>query len=159
MSVPIETWWLPRPSKSKYRGSFPLHFEVRLFRLYPSKAILQPFGGKAECGIRCDLNPEINPDYICDAHELPFEDNSFDFVLCDPPYNDAYSKNLYGMGKIKKSVFIKEAVRVCKPNGYVALYDIVLNPRPEGTNYDRIIVVLTRVYHKPRVCCIFKKVK
>lgn len=157
MAVPLETWWLPRPSKSKYPGSFPLHFEAKLFKLYPSQNILQPFGGKAEQGTRCDLVADTNPDYLCDAHKLPFADNTFDFVLCDPPYNNEYSRDMYGTGKIKKSLFSKEAVRVCKLGGYVALYDIVLNPRLEGTNYDRIIVVLTRVYHKPRICCIYKK--
>ena len=66
MTIPIETWWLPRPSKSKYKGSFPLHFEAKLFRLYPSYRILQPFGGKATQGERCDINPDVKPDYICD---------------------------------------------------------------------------------------------
>lgn len=157
MTVPIETWWLPRPRPQRYRGGFPLHFEKRLFRLYPSGRILQPFGGAAENGIRCDVNPEANPDIGCDAHKLPFADDSFDFVLCDPPYDDAYSKELYNTGKIRKGVFVAEAVRVCKPGGHVGLYDIVLNPRPHGAAFDRIIVVLTRVYHKPRICAIFKK--
>ena len=155
--IPRETWWLPRPRKNKYRGGFPLHFEKKLFELYPSVDILQPFGGMAEYGIRCDVNPEVTPDYVCDAHELPFADDSYDFVLCDPPYSDDYSRQLYGTGKLRKGKYISEAVRVCKPSGFVAHYDIVLNPRPEGTSFDRIIVILTRVYHKPRVCCIYRK--
>jgi len=157
MSIPIESWWLPRPSKSKYKGSFPLHFESKLFKLYPSQNILQPFGGESPYGIRCDIRPEVNPDYVCDAHELPFEDNIFDFVLLDPPYNDKYALELYGTGKLHKKKYVSEAIRVCKQGGYIAHYDIVLNPRPEGTSYDRIIMVLTRAYHKPRVCCIYKK--
>lgn len=159
MTIPRETWWLPRPSKSKYKGSFPLHFETKLFRLYPSMNILQPFGGMATVGKRCDINSEVKPDYVCDAHELPFPDNSdFDFILLDPPYSNDYSSELYGTGKLHKKKYVSEAVRVCKPGGFIAHYDIVLNPRPEGTNYDRIIIVLTRVYHKPRVCCVYKKV-
>ena len=158
MSIPIETWWLPRPSKSKYKGSFPLHFENKLFRLYLSAEILQPFGGKAERGLRMDINPEVKPEIVGDAHNLSiFPDNRFDFVLLDPPYSDTYAQELYSTGKLHKKKYVSEAVRVCKPNGYVAHYDIVLNPRPEGTSFDRIIVVLTRVYHKPRICCVYKK--
>jgi len=157
MTIPIETWWLPRPSKSKYRGSFPLHFETKLFKLYPSQNILQPFGGKATVGIRCDINAGVVPDYVCDAHELPFDNETFDFILLDPPYNDDYSRELYNTGKLKKKQYVTEAIRVCKPGGYIAHYDIVLNPRPEHTAYDRIIVILTRAYHKPRVCAVYKK--
>ena len=158
MGIPRETWWLPRPSKSKYPGSFPLHFESKLFRLYPSQQILQPFGGMATRGTRCDIKPCLNPDYVCDAHDLPFPDNGkFDFVLLDPPYNDEYAQRLYGTGKLHKKRFVSEAVRVCSVGGYIAQYDIVLNPRPAGTSLDRIIIILTRVYHKPRVCCVYKK--
>ncbi|HUV46160.1 MAG TPA: hypothetical protein VMW45_03725 [Dehalococcoidia bacterium] len=161
MTIPIETWWLPRPSKSKYPGSFPLHFESKLFQLYPVfpySRILQPFGGMALYGKRCDINPDTDPDYCCDAHNLPFPNNSeFDFVLLDPPYSDDYAAQLYRTGKLHKKKYVSEAVRVCKPGGYIAHYDIVLNPRPEGTGFDRIIVVLTRMYHKPRICCIYKK--
>ena len=158
MTLPLETWWLPRPSKSKYKGSFPLNFESMLFKRYPGMNVLQPFGGKAIIGTRCDINSDVKPDYICDAHELPFNDNSeYDFILLDPPYNDKYSKELYGSGPLKKSRYVAEAVRVCKPGGFVAHYDIVLNPRPHGTSYDRIITIITRVYHKPRICAVYRK--
>jgi hypothetical protein len=38
-------------------------------------------------GVRVDLNPEVKPDVIADAAKLPFADESFDTVFCDPPYN------------------------------------------------------------------------
>src|SRR5438094_1208238 len=37
--------------------------------------------------IRADLDPAVFPHVICDAARLPFSDQSFDSVLCDPPYN------------------------------------------------------------------------
>ena len=81
-------WVLPRPAKSRYRGAFPLHFEKKLLQLYDMPAlVLQPFGGKAEYGLRCDINPEVVPDTVCDAHALPFADNSIDFLLVYPPYS------------------------------------------------------------------------
>lgn len=49
--IPTETWVLPRPRKDAYVGSFPLHFEQRLWRLMGKPAkVLHPFGGLAEIG-------------------------------------------------------------------------------------------------------------
>lgn len=56
-----ELWYLPRPARNHYPGGFPLHFEKRLFEMYKPKSILQPFGGGALYGTRCDINPESNP--------------------------------------------------------------------------------------------------
>lgn len=43
--------------------------------------------------VRLDMNPEVNPDVIADAAKLPFDDNSFDTILCDPPYNGKFQWN------------------------------------------------------------------
>lgn len=161
MTVPRELWYLPRPRrKDKYKGGFPAHFEKKLFELYGWPAnILQPFGGMAEYGIRVDINPDVNPDYIGDAHKLDmFDDSTFDFVLCDPPYSTDLSGRLYNTGGIRWGDYTKAAVRVCKVGGYVGLYHWVMQPRPPGTAYDRIIVIITRIKHFARFCCVFKKI-
>lgn len=160
--IDTETWVLPRPRKNKYKGGFPLHFEKRLIRklgmdeLHKFK-ILHPFGGMAEYGVRCDLNQDVKPDRIADAHNLPFKDNSFELVIVDPPYDAEQSKKLYGTPKPEYKRYIAEAVRVCKVGGYVAMYHWVWTPRPEGTKCHARIVVLTRVWHRPRVCFIYQK--
>ena len=44
--------------------------------------------GKSQLGdVRCDIDPANKPDVIADAASLPFDDVSFESVLCDPPYN------------------------------------------------------------------------
>lgn len=43
--------------------------------------------------IRADLDPAVFPHVICDAARLPFSDQSFDSVLCDPPYNGKFRWN------------------------------------------------------------------
>ena len=164
--IDTETWVLPRPRKNKYRGGFPLHFEKKLIRklgfdeVADKEGIFHPFGGMAEFGLRNDLNPETEPDFGLDAHDLVgIKDNSFDLVIVDPPYDDEQNRKLYAGvgGKLSYGKYISEAVRVCKPEGFVAMYHWVMTPRPEGTKYYCRIVILTRVWHRPRVCCVFKK--
>jgi DNA modification methylase len=160
--IPREFWVLPRPRKNKYPGGFPLHFEKKLWRLLgepKEDRILHPFGGMAEIGERVDLNSELNPDYIGDAHNLHFiKDNSYNLIILDPPYNEEQALKLYGtVGKPVYSKYIKEAVRICKPGGFIAMYHWVWTPRPEGTDYYYFLVILTRIWHRPRVCCIFRK--
>ncbi len=152
------TWVLPRPRKNKYRGGFPLHFEKKLWReLDCPEKVLHPFGGMSEIGERVDLNPEVKPDYVGDAHSLPLPDSSYNLVILDPPYDDEQAQKLYKTPKLKYGQYIKEAVRVCKPQGFVAMYHWVMTPRPPGTKYFMRIVILTRVWHRPRVCCVFQK--
>lgn len=161
--ISTETWVLPRPRKHKYRGGFPLHFEKKLIRSLgidetDKGRIFHPFGGMAEFGLRNDLNPnlDIEPDYTLDAHDLNLiPENSFNLVIVDPPYNEEYSTELYSQPKPRYGAYIKEAVRVS--NKYVAMYHWVLTPRPEGTKLIKRIVILTRVWHRPRVCCVFEK--
>jgi hypothetical protein len=157
--IDTTTWVLPRPSKSKYPGSFPLHFEKKLWRVLgePEK-VLHPFGGMSEVGDRIDIKPEVNPTWVGDAHDLNWiEDNTYDLVILDPPYDDEQARKLYGTKPLKYKKYINEAVRVCKSGGHVAIYHWVMTPRPEETKLIKRIVVLTRVWHRPRVCMIYQK--
>lgn len=157
--IETTTWVLPRPRKNKFKGGFPLHFEKKLWRLLGKpKKVLHPFGGMAEIGDRVDCLSEVNPTWVGDAHKMDWiKDNTYDLVILDPPYDEKQSKQLYGTGKPRYKEYIKEAVRVCKKGGFVAMYHWVMTPRPEGTKYHKRIVILTRVWHRPRVCCVFQK--
>jgi len=152
-------WHLPRPSKSKYKGSVPLHFETKLLRFLGMNhyGLLNMFAGGSKMGTTIDINPNTKPDYVADCHNLYFGDNTFDNVFMDPPYSDDESKDMYGTGKLKPTKYISEAVRVCKPGGLICCYHVYWTPRPKGTTYKGIISIITRVYHKPRVCTIFQK--
>lgn len=151
-------WILPRPSESLYKGSFPLHFEKKLFKLFKiKKGILQPFGGKSEYGLRCDFKLEVNPNINCDAHFLPFESNSFDFVLLDPPYSNEEANEIYNTPDLKVITFLTESARVCKPNGHIAVYHRLMLPRPPQTILRKRIFIGLRTWHSARVCQIYQK--
>jgi len=158
MTIPTKVWVLPRPRKPYYLGSFPLHFEIKLIReLGNPQKILQPFGGWSPYGIRLDLNKEVAPDIIADAHYIPFQSNSFDLTLCDPPYTDKLSQSMYRTPPLHYKQYMNEAVRVTKPGGFVASYHWRWTTRPLGTVYNQIIVVLPGQNHRARICCVYKK--
>lgn len=164
VAIDKEIWTLPRPRKPYYPGSFPLHFEKKLIRLLnmdeiqDHEEIFHPFGGYAEFGIRNDLNPEVNPNYSLDAHDLSdLGSDIYKLVICDPPYNDKLSEEMYKTPPVKYKTYIEEAVRVCQPRGFIASYHWLWTPKPKGTEYHKIIVVLPGQWHRARICCIFRK--
>ena len=150
---------LPRPRPDCYVGSFPLHFEQKLWRLLgqPEK-VLHPFGGLAEIGDSVDLNATTTPTWVGDAHDLHWiEDDTYDLTILDPPYSDEEAAWLYSTPKLTPGKFTAEAVRVTKVGGHVAVYHRQQPRRPNGTKLVHRIVVLTRTGHAPRVCFVFKK--
>lgn len=154
------SWTLPRPPQSRYKGGFPLHFERNLVQLlgYPER-ILHPFGGRAELGVRVDINPAVEPDVVADAHQLPFDDDTFDLVVLDPPYSDEEARDLYGTPPLRTSVYTAEAVRVLRPGGWLAVYGDREPRRPPRCNHTLRILVVLRPSHRPRVCMVFQKRK
>lgn len=164
--IPTETWVLPRPRKDCYVGSFPLHFEQRLVRMMQDHhglplldpQILHPFGGLAEYGDTVDLNETTTPTWAGDAHDLHWIANeSYDLVILDPPYSDEEAAWLYSTPALRPGEFTREAVRVCRTGGHVAVYHRQQPRRPEGTRLIHRVVVLTRTGHAPRVCFVFEK--
>lgn len=69
---------------------------------------------------------EVSPDVIADFRKIPFEDNSFDLVIFDPPHllkagNSSWLVKKYGkLGNTWKDDLkqgFDECMRVLKPNG------------------------------------------
>lgn len=159
--IPTLAWTLPRVRADKFRGGFPLFFEQNLQQLlgHPDK-ILHPFGGRAEIGERCDIDPLVEPDHVCDAHELPFPDDTYDLVVLDPPYSDEEALELYKTTvKLRPGAYIAEAVRVLKPGGWLVIYTDRESKRPARCNNAMRIVVVLRQPHRPRVANVFQKRK
>lgn len=159
--IPTDTWVLPRPRPDAYVGGFPLHFERRLWAVLgkpdPEK-VLHPFGGLCEIGHSVDLNATTAPTWVGDAHDLHWiPDETYEVVILDPPYSADESAELYGTPPPRWGLYTREAVRVCTVGGHVAVYLDKQPARPEGTRLVRRIVVLTRTWHRPRVCFVFER--
>lgn len=88
----------------------------------PSK-VLHLCSGSVVTGIRVDIRPETHPDIVGDCRNTGLPDESFDFILADPPYSESYAENLYGTGKDypKPGEILREACRLLKPGGKVGL--------------------------------------
>lgn len=90
--IPVQTLWCgtnrPRKKFGKRANgwSFPPAVRELLLQECVGKTVLHLFGGRADFGFRLDIDPSTQPDVIGDAWLPPFDRDSFDVVILDPPY-------------------------------------------------------------------------
>ena len=161
-------WVLPRPS-SKYRGNMPLYCEEWLVNLASDIlerdeiSLVNLFCGMNELGLRVDINPDVNPDICCDAHEFSkyVEYDSADVILADPPYSNALCKKLYPdiRVRLKYKVWTAECEKVLSPGGILIVYHshMMPNPNPKVFSVVKRVFIGTRVHHTPRVAVFYRK--
>ena len=148
-------WALPRPI-GKYKTRHPDELLNRLEVLigpWNRKEILHLFSGiskfkNAKKEVRVDINPEVNPDLILDLRKdkLPFQDNSFNIIYADPPY---YNFPPY--------CFVKEAVRVLKPFGFLVILHQLVYKTPKNCKRWACISIGTGPNMRLRCLNIFRK--
>lgn len=158
-------WFLPRPKKDRYKGGMPLYAEKWSLELArdilgnPNASILSLFCGMNTEGFRVDINPVVNPDLVCDVHELSkYLDRKFDIVFADPPYSDQEAKEIYNTPKLKYKKWTAEATKCLKPGGLLIVYHKYLMPNPDPNIYrvEKRVFIASRVYHLPRVAIYFR---
>ena len=116
--------WGLGPSSNGYPGAFPRGLLPRMKRQnWWGKNRLWMFSGsyKDPAGTTVDIKPECEPSVVCNCEQLPFEDNTFDFVMLDPPYSELEAKELYNLDYCNIPKVVNEAARVCAPGGHIAL--------------------------------------
>lgn len=86
-------------------------------------AVLHLCSGSVKTGVRVDVRPEMNPDIVADCRNVPLPDESFDFIMADPPYSQEYARNLYDTeGHYPRpGQILTEASRLLRPGGLVGL--------------------------------------
>lgn len=117
--------WCCGPSNNGYPGAFPRGLINKIRRHWWGENRLWLFSGsyRPEKGLfdkdtTVDIKPELEPDIVANCEMLPFKDNSFDFVMADPPYSEQESRDLYGLPYASMIKVLNEMRRVCKPGGY-----------------------------------------
>ena len=124
-------------------GGYPKGFLRRAFEVLevtdPSK-VLHVCSGSMTVGIRVDIRPGMNPSVVADGRSLPFADNTFQWVLADPPYSQEYAENLYGTGAVYPSphVLVNECLRVLAPSGRLGFMHHIV---PKFTRPGRLLKV------------------
>lgn len=170
--------FLPRPKPDHYRGGMPLGCEEALIRtaieifdqdpvigLQPK--ILNLFCGMNKFGVRVDLNPKVNPDYLLDVHTcskpLLKTEGKFDIIIADPPYSNDEAWELYGsygveLPELDYKVWTWECEKLLNPNGLLIVYHKYIMPNPNWARFNVVkrVFIGTRTYHVPRVAIYFQ---
>jgi SAM-dependent methyltransferase len=93
---------------------------------------------KDPAGTTVDIKPECKPDVVADCQSLPFEDESFDFVMLDPPYSELEARELYDLDYCNIFKVINEASRVTRPGGTMAvLHRLAPWHAPQENNHKK----------------------
>lgn len=159
-------WFLPRPKPDHYKGGMPLYAEKWCLELArdilekPDAKILNLFCGMNQEGFRVDIKPEVNPDLVCDAHELTEHlKEKFDIIFADPPYSDEEARDIYGTPKLNYKKWTAQATALLNDNGLLVVYHkyVMPNPDPEIYVVRKRVFIGNRTYHLPRVAIYFQK--
>jgi len=96
-------------------------------------------GNKGGHCFTVDINPDCKPDLVNDGETLEgMPSNEFNRWRCDPPYNEATAREMYGTKLPKTSDLLKAGARVCKDG---ALMFLLLGP----TNYQSCSAGIIRI--------------
>jgi hypothetical protein len=103
-------------------GGYPLRFVEWVLDSWecddPDK-VLHLCAGSMHSGTTVDIRMETGPHVLADCRNTPFKDESFEFIMVDPPYSVEYAENLYGTADFypRPAQIVKEGMRLLKPGG------------------------------------------
>lgn len=121
------TWFDAFPDGGGYPKRF-LEWALSEMNCDDPASVLHLCSGSVRVGITVDIRPEVRPTLVADARSVPLPDESFNYILIDPPYSETYADNLYGIGKSypKPGELLKEAARLCKVGGLIGLLHFIV---------------------------------
>ena len=108
-------------------------------------------------GIRVDIRPDARPDFVADGRKLPFRDGEHAAVMIDPPYTAEYAKSLYGIDYPLPSHLLREAARVVRPGGRIALVHYITAKPVDGTRFVKAFGLSTGFDMPMRAVSIYER--
>ena len=149
--------------KTSFYGGYPHGYLKRVKALFPDKQkVLHLFAGKVDTavfpGVTVDINPDLKPDIVDDAHTLtkvPLED--FDLVLADPAYSVEDTEH-YGTPMVNRNLIVRTLGQRLREGCHVVWLDQVL-PMYAKTIFSTQahIGMVKSTNHRFRVVTIFSK--
>jgi len=127
--------------------------------------VLNLFCGMNQIGTRVDLNPEVEPDYLLDAHEcsetLLKKEGKFDIILAYPQYYNKEDKSLYPDVKLPKldyESWTYECQRLLNHGGLLIIYHKYLVSNPNWAKFKIVkrVFIGNRIKHVPRIAVYFQ---
>lgn len=149
--------------KAQLHGEYPATFLKRAIALFPdAKDILHAPSGalKDVPGTTMDLirDDARQPMVKGCVSNMPFESESFDLILSDPPYSKKDSK-IYGAPPFPMKKFMAEARRVLRPNGHLGMLHVYYpSYRRADWKLVALIAVVTGFCRQTRMFSIFEKI-
>ena len=121
--------------------------------------VLHLCSGSMKIGVTVDIRPEKNPTHVADCRNVPLPDESFDFIMADPPYSEDYATNLYGTGEHypKPGQILKEACRLLRPGGFVGLLHFQVPMSRKPLKLVKVYGVTTGAGYAIRAWTLFRK--
>jgi SAM-dependent methyltransferase len=149
-------------TKAKLYGSYPGNFLKRALALFPDAADIlhAPSGTITGPGVTFDIKQDEvrKPQIVGDCGAMPFENNSFDLILSDPPYS-ADDSEKYGCAPFPMTRFIKECNRILRPGGCLGMLHIYYpSYYRKDWKLEALIAVVTGFYRKTRMFSILRKI-
>jgi hypothetical protein len=132
--------WSRNSDGTHYEGAFPNGFMkwVKQMGWWGEKRAYLCAGKVEDPGTTTvDIRPECKPTHLEDARKTTLPNESFDWVMIDPPYSRELAKKLYGTDEHYSSIneFTKEAARICKPGGLILTLTYEIPKRIPGSDF------------------------
>lgn len=149
--------------RSGYYGGYPAGYLRRVAALFPDRRrVLHVFSGKVDLGAMpgdtVDSNPDMDPTWVADAHDLsavPLD--QYDLVLADPPYSIDDAER-YKTTMVKRNVVMRSLAAGMTEGARVVWLDQVL-PMYRKTEWaiDAVIGMVKSTNHRFRLVTVFRR--
>lgn len=104
-----------------------------------------------------DLRPEARPRVVASGTALPFPDDTFRAVMLDPPYSDAYARDLYRVENPRPSWLLREAARVVRCGGRIGFLHVAIPFAPPRCDYVKCYGITTGAGYRIRALTVYQK--
>ena len=151
-------------SDSSLYGSYPATYLKRVMSIFPDcYSILHLFSGSIlGDGIKIityDIKEEMKPNVCDDVVNIlsHFQNNTFDLILADPPYEERDFEK-YDCKPFNKSKVIKECSIITKPRGFLVWLDTIAPMfSKQDWNLMGVIGLQQSTNHRIRAISLFQK--